>query len=107
MLDSRNLREALAGFVLYRQPIVDLASGDVNQHEVLLRLLKGTRHITPSYFLAAAERYGMAQEIDRVVVTEAIGMLGQDGTGILDVNLSGSSVGDTELLHLIEAELSR
>jgi EAL domain-containing protein (putative c-di-GMP-specific phosphodiesterase class I) len=106
-LDSRELRAQLAGFVLYRQPIVELDSGDVRQHEVLLRLLKGKRHIGPTYFLAAAERYGMAQEIDRVVVTEAITMLQNDTAGILDVNLSGSSVGDTELLRLIESELSR
>ncbi|MDX6617300.1 MAG: hypothetical protein QOD60_2391 [Solirubrobacterales bacterium] len=106
-LDSRALRAELAGFVLYAQPIVELESGDIHQHEVLLRLLKGKRHVGPTYFLAAAERYGMAQEIDRVVITEAISMLERDGAGILDVNLSGSSIGDSELLHLIEAELSR
>jgi EAL domain-containing protein (putative c-di-GMP-specific phosphodiesterase class I) len=106
-LDSKALRDELAGFVLYAQPIVQLESGDIDQHEVLLRLLKGKRHVGPTYFLAAAERYGMAQEIDRVVITEAISMLEKDSAGTLDVNLSGSSIGDSELLHLIEAELSR
>ena len=105
--DSRDLRAQLASFVLYRQPIVELASGDVEQHEVLLRLQKGKRHVGPTYFLAAAERYGMAQEIDRVVLIEAISMLENDTAGTLDVNLSGSSVGDSELLRLIESELSR
>jgi EAL domain-containing protein (putative c-di-GMP-specific phosphodiesterase class I) len=106
-LDSKALRAELAGFVLYCQPIVQLDTGDIDQHEVLLRLLKGTRHVGPTYFLAAAERYGMAQEIDRVVISEAIAMLENDTSGTLDVNLSGSSIGDTELLRLIEAELSR
>jgi EAL domain-containing protein (putative c-di-GMP-specific phosphodiesterase class I) len=106
-LDSRALRAELAGFVLYCQPIVELQSGQVPQHEVLLRLLKGKRHVGPTYFLAAAERYGMAQEIDRIVITEAIAMLENGAAGTLDVNLSGSSIGDTELLRLIEAELSR
>jgi EAL domain-containing protein (putative c-di-GMP-specific phosphodiesterase class I) len=106
-LDSRALRAELAGFVLYCQPIVELDSGKVRQHEVLLRLLKGKRHVGPTYFLAAAERYGMAQEIDRIVITEAIAMLENDAAGTLDVNLSGSSLGDPELLKLIEAELSR
>jgi EAL domain-containing protein (putative c-di-GMP-specific phosphodiesterase class I) len=106
-LDSKALRAELAGFVLYCQPIVQLDTGAIDQHEVLLRLLKGTRHVGPTYFLAAAERYGMAQEIDRVVISEAIAMLENDTSGTLDVNLSGSSIGDSELLHLIEAELSR
>jgi EAL domain-containing protein (putative c-di-GMP-specific phosphodiesterase class I) len=106
-LDSRALRAELAGFVLYSQPIVQLDSGDIGQHEVLLRLLKGNRHVGPTYFLAAAERYGMAQEIDRIVTTEAISMLENDSAGILDVNLSGSSIGDGALLRLIESELSR
>jgi len=106
-LDSRALRAQLAGFALYRQPIVELDSGDINQHEVLLRLLKGKRHVGPTYFLAAAERYGMAQEIDRIVVSEAISMLEDDSAGVLDVNLSGSSIGDAELLRLIDTELER
>jgi EAL domain-containing protein (putative c-di-GMP-specific phosphodiesterase class I) len=106
-LDSKALRAEFAGFVLYCQPIVQLDTGDIDQHEVLLRLLKGTRHVRPTSFLAAAERHGMAQEIDRVVISEAISMLENDTSGTLDVNLSGSSIGDSGLLQLIEAELSR
>jgi EAL domain-containing protein (putative c-di-GMP-specific phosphodiesterase class I) len=106
---DRRLREALAGdqFVLYCQPIVELATGRVCQHEILLRLLEGAHHVGPGYFLAAAERFGMVQEIDRMVVSDAISILEAGGAGTLDVNLSGSSLGDPELLRLIDAELSR
>jgi EAL domain-containing protein (putative c-di-GMP-specific phosphodiesterase class I) len=106
---DRRLREALAGdqFVLYCQPIVELSSGRVCQHEILLRLLEGARRVGPGYFLAAAERFGMVQEIDRMVVSDAISILEAGGAGTLDVNLSGSSLGDPELLRLIECELSR
>lgn len=106
---DRRLREALDGdeFVLYVQPIVELATGTVSQHEVLLRLLEDNHHVAPEFFLAAAERFGMVREIDRMVVADAISILESGGAGILDVNLSGTSIGDEQLLRLIENELSR
>ena len=106
---DRRLRDALAGdhFVLYVQPIVELESGKVHQHEVLLRLLEGNHHVAPEFFLAAAERFGMVREIDRMVVSDAISILESGGAGTLDVNLSGTSIGDDELLRLIERELGR
>ena len=104
----RRLRDALAGdhFVLYCQPIVELESGRVSQHEVLLRLLEDNHHLGPEYFLAAAERFGMVREIDRMVVAESIAVLAAGGAGTLNVNLSGASLGDEGLLRLIEDELA-
>jgi EAL domain-containing protein (putative c-di-GMP-specific phosphodiesterase class I) len=105
----RRLREALSGdhFVLYCQPIVELETGRVSQHEILLRLLEGSHHVGPEFFLAAAERFGIVREIDRMVVSDAISILESGGAGTLDVNLSGASLGDLELLKLIETELAR
>ena len=106
---DRRLREALAGdhFVLYCQPIVELETGRVAQHEILLRLLEGNHHIGPEFFLAAAERFGMVREIDRMVVSDAISILESGAAGTLDVNLSGASLGDPELLRVVESELKR
>ncbi len=106
---DRRLREALDGdeFVLYMQPIVELATGTVSQHEVLLRLLDGDHHVAPKFFLAAAERFGMVREIDRMVVADAISILESGGAGTVDVNLSGTSIGDEKLLRLVEGELKR
>jgi EAL domain-containing protein (putative c-di-GMP-specific phosphodiesterase class I) len=104
---DRRLREALAGdhFVLYCQPIVELETGKVSQQEILLRLLENNHHVGPEFFLAAAERFGMVREIDRMVVADAISILESGGAGTLDVNLSGASLGDPELLKLIDREL--
>jgi EAL domain-containing protein (putative c-di-GMP-specific phosphodiesterase class I) len=104
---DRRLREALDEdhFILYSQPIVELESRRVCQHEVLLRLLEGSHHIGPGFFLEAAERFGMVREIDQMVVADTFAILESGGAGTLDVNLSGSSLGDPDLLELIATEL--
>ena len=67
--------------------------------------------IPPGAFLYIAERLGMVQEIDRWVTEQAIGLLaehrarGEELT--LEVNLSGLSIGDPELLALVSRELER
>jgi EAL domain-containing protein (putative c-di-GMP-specific phosphodiesterase class I) len=96
--------------VLHAQPIVDLASGGVGQYELLLRMvdLDGAL-IAPDAFLPVAERFHLIGEVDRWVVRRALAMLaevsaaGHDIT--IEVNLSGRSTGDPELLALIEREL--
>ncbi len=100
------------GFILATQPIVELATGRTTQHELLLRMRdEHGDHIPPASFLYIAERLGMVQEIDRWVTKQAITLLaehhdqGQELT--LEVNLSGLSIGDPELLVLISHELER
>lgn len=94
-------------FVLYAQPIIELASATVSQHEVLLRLHEGGHYVGPESFLAAAVRFGTVREIDRMVVSDTISILEQGGAETLDVNLSGASFGDEELLQLIKRNLER
>jgi EAL domain-containing protein (putative c-di-GMP-specific phosphodiesterase class I) len=65
--------------------------------------------ILPAQFLYTAERSGLILEIDRWVLSEAARMIAEQrdaGRDLrLEVNLSGRSVGDPELLDLIEFEL--
>ena len=100
------------GFTLLAQPIVELATGRTSQHELLLRMRdEHADDILPGSFLYVAERLGMVQEIDRWVTTQAIDLLaehrdrGEELT--LEVNLSGLSIGDPELLALVSRELER
>ncbi len=106
---EKRLREAIAErqFCLYFQPIVDLASGEVCQQEVLLRMIEGEKHVAPETFLWAAQQLGLAGEIDRIVVSDAIAILEAGGAEMLDVNLSGSSMADLGMLQLIDSELER
>ncbi|HTB50634.1 MAG TPA: EAL domain-containing protein [Solirubrobacteraceae bacterium] len=97
-------------FELYCQPIVKLANDSVSQWELLLRLPgDGGELILPAQFLYTAERSGLILDIDRWVLSQAMQLIAeQRDTGCevrLEVNLSGRSVGDPELLTLIEQGL--
>ncbi len=65
--------------------------------------------IPPSAFLPVAERFDLMAAIDRWVVARAIRMVGAELRAgrrlIVEVNISGRSAGDPELLELIEREL--
>jgi diguanylate cyclase (GGDEF)-like protein/PAS domain S-box-containing protein len=111
---AQRIGEALhhGGFTLLAQPIVDLATGHTSQHELLLRMRDERGDLVPpGAFLYIAERLGMVQEIDRWVTEQAISLVadgrrrGQELT--LEVNLSGLSIGDPQLLALISRELKR
>jgi diguanylate cyclase (GGDEF)-like protein/PAS domain S-box-containing protein len=97
-------------FELHCQPIVDLADGNISQWELLLRLPgEDGELILPAQFLYTAERSGLISAIDRWVVSRAVQLIADrrdaGHTVRLEVNLSGRSVGDPELLSLIESEL--
>ncbi len=85
------------GFVLYWQPIIELATDTATHYELLLRML-GTDGavIAPAAFIETAEHFGLVQEIDRWVVRTAIQRLAgdEDGGSRLEVNLSGKSIVD-------------
>jgi diguanylate cyclase (GGDEF)-like protein len=106
------IRDALEEdrFVLLAQPIVDVATGRIGQYELLLRMVDPSGElIAPGVFLPVAERFDLIGELDRWVVRRALAMLaevraaGHDIT--VEVNLSGRSTGDPELLALIEREV--
>jgi PAS domain S-box-containing protein len=91
------------GFVLYSQPIVPLAGGQPSQ-ELLLRMRgQGGEIIAPGSFLPVAEKYGQIGEIDRWVIGEAV-RLAAGGLRV-EANLSAASIGNLDLLSLIEQQL--
>jgi len=100
------LRGALAGrrLVLHAQPIIELATGEVVQHELLVRLRREDGEIVmPGEFLPVAERHGYITAIDQWVVREAV-ELAAEGRPV-EVNLSAASVGDGTTLATIRAAL--
>jgi diguanylate cyclase (GGDEF)-like protein/PAS domain S-box-containing protein len=111
---AERIRVALTDdrFVLVAQPIVNLATGRVSQFEVLLRMRDDDGDlILPGAFLATAERLGLIQQIDSLIVASALrAVAAERGAGLLspsvEINLSGASIGDPGILALIERELS-
>lgn len=100
------VRDALdqGTFVLHAQPIVDLSTGSVLQHELLIRMLDGEGDVVPpGDFLPAAEEYGLITEIDKWVVKETarLAALGH----AVEFNLSAKSVADPGMLKRIVSAL--
>jgi len=105
------IRSALAEdrFTLLAQPILDLDGGRVVHHELLLRMVGDDGDlIAPASFLEIAERFGVVTDIDIWVVRQAIRKLAEHpGEGLVfEVNLSGSSIGCSRLLEIIERDLA-
>lgn len=96
-------------FELHAQPILDLKTGDVPQHELLIRMPgEGDELILPGAFLYTAGRFGLTRELDRWVVTNAIDLLAVAGGALrLGMNLSGESLTDPDLPAFVERELER
>jgi diguanylate cyclase (GGDEF)-like protein/PAS domain S-box-containing protein len=105
---SGRIRRALEedGFVLYRQPILDLQRREVTQHELLLRLpAEDGELILPGAFLYTAERFGLVRALDRWVIARAIDLLEEHPGARVEVNLSGDSVTDAEFPAFIEQKV--
>jgi len=103
------IRDALEDdrFVLHAQPILDLRTDEVTQHELLVRMVDDDGSlIPPGAFLQVAERFDLVQEIDRWVARKALDLIARHGLR-LTVNLSGRTLGDHRLLADLERELAR
>jgi diguanylate cyclase (GGDEF)-like protein/PAS domain S-box-containing protein len=106
---EHRIRDALESdlFVLHAQPILNLRTNEIDQHELLLRMRSGEEIVPPGSFLGVAERLGLIHAIDRWVVAEAIELLEKAPEVKLEVNLSGRSMDDGQLLQLIQSDLAR
>jgi EAL domain-containing protein (putative c-di-GMP-specific phosphodiesterase class I) len=109
----KRMEHALADdrFVLFAQPIVDVTTREVAQHELLLRMLGDDNEpIAPAAFLSVAERFDMIRDIDRFVVGRAIDLLAKHehaGHPVdLAVNVSGKSLAGPELLEFVRRRMA-
>lgn len=104
------IRQGLATnrFCLYGQPIVPIGHEEEGLHfETLVRYQdENDRIIPPGAFLPAAERYGLAPELDRWVISQLFKWMAEkegfvDGLAVCSVNLSGVSMSDETMLTFI------
>ncbi len=99
------------GFALHGQPVLDLRTDTVAQHELLLRMVGPDGGlILPQAFFGTARRAGLTGAIDQWVVRRAIRTIAeQAGVGRdirLEVNLSAESLEDKALIPTIDRELA-
>ncbi|MDQ8044465.1 MAG: EAL domain-containing protein [Solirubrobacteraceae bacterium] len=111
----QTLRRALVsdGLVLHSQPILDLRSGVVSQHEMLARLLGDDGStLAPGEFLPVAERHGLMTELDAWVARQTIALLGAQrakGRSLprLHVNMSARSADHPEIVRELARDIQR
>ena len=97
-------------FLLYFQPIMEIRSRCISHYEVLLRMRDDDGSIIgPAHFVDAAERGGMINALDRLVVSKAVGFLAElnrYGHNVaFAINLSGYAFNDPQLLPHLQQEL--
>jgi diguanylate cyclase (GGDEF)-like protein/PAS domain S-box-containing protein len=107
---SGRIRRALESdqFVLVCQPIVSLANSGVAGYELLLRMhgeLGGL--LLPESFMYSAERFGLAQEIDRWVLGRALELMRRRPGVSIAVNVSAESLVDATVTDFLGARVDR
>jgi EAL domain-containing protein (putative c-di-GMP-specific phosphodiesterase class I) len=90
-------------FELHCQPIVELASGRMTHCELLLRMIADGERVLPGAFLGVAERSGLVHAIDRWVIGRAIEHSAQHPELKFEINVSGRTTDDDQLLAFIES----
>lgn len=89
--------------LLYKQPIQNIETGEIDRHELLLRVdLDGEIH-PPGPFLESAERFGLSEEIDMFVIDTGIEFAATGET--VEINLSGPSLNSPTLIESIDKKL--
>ncbi|WP_200881957.1 EAL domain-containing protein [Nitrincola sp. A-D6] len=79
--------------VPYFQPIVDLGTGDVAIHELLMRIELGDRIVPAGEFIDIAESIGVVHKMDYLLIEKAFQQMHeQQYKGMLFVNLSPKSL---------------
>lgn len=94
--------------VMYYQPIINLATGKTSHFEALLRIMdEHGKPCNTGELVKTCEVFGLIGRLDRAVVTACLNDVKRlpEGTGVA-INLSGKSIGDASLLHLIETQIS-
>lgn len=93
-------------FVLVFQPIIRISDGVITRHEALIRMRSENEElISPGQFIPIAESYGLMSKIDRWVIKESLAKLKQYPDLNICINLSGMSLGDSDLLNDVETSI--
>jgi PAS domain S-box-containing protein len=93
-------------FELHAQPVVEISTGSILMHELLIRMRTGDGElVAPGAFLPAAEKYGVIREIDRWVIGRGADMAAS-GMNVA-INVSGVSLSDPTLVAHVKTEVAR
>ena len=110
---SKRIKDALEQnlFTLACQPIIQLSTNSIESYEVLVRLRGENNEVfLPGGFLPAANRFGLAADIDKWVILHAIDTLADQRKRVpglrFAVNLAAVTMADMSAYDLIVARLA-
>jgi EAL domain-containing protein (putative c-di-GMP-specific phosphodiesterase class I) len=113
---EQRLRRALdtSDFVLYYQPIIELATGRITGSEALLRISDGQGLVLPEEFVSVAEESGLIVTIGAGVIAEACREavrwreeLGDAAPSRVTVNVSGRQLAATGIVDQVRTALAQ
>jgi EAL domain-containing protein (putative c-di-GMP-specific phosphodiesterase class I) len=107
---STRIKDALDEdrFVVYLQPIVELATGKVAQYEALARLRQPDDSIAPpAAFIPAAGRLGLMPALDRAILGKVVALLERDPSLRICMNLDAASFAEDSILDAVEQLAAR
>ncbi len=91
------------GFEFFTQPILDLSTGEISHHELLLRMQMEGEAVVPGTFLPHAETSPLMRRIDNWAIRRGIELAAQHPVAI---NLSATSLGEPGTVAAVEKALS-
>jgi PAS domain S-box-containing protein len=92
------------GFEFHRQPVLDLHTGEISHHELLLRLRARGELVAPGTFLPHVEGSPLMRRIDRWTVRRGIELAAEHPVAI---NLSATSLSDAGIAARVQEALDR
>jgi PAS domain S-box-containing protein len=90
------------GFEFHRQPVLDLRSGRISHHELLLRMRIKGELVPPGKFLPHVEGSQLMRRIDRWAIRHGIELAAEHPVAI---NLSAKSLSDAGIAAAVKAAL--
>jgi PAS domain S-box-containing protein len=89
-------------FEFERQPVLDLSTGRITHHELLIRMRLTDDLVPPGRFLPHAEGSPLMQRIDRWAIRRGIQLAAEEPVAI---NLSATSLSDPGIVSAVEEAL--
>ncbi|WLD59275.1 EAL domain-containing protein [Salinispirillum sp. LH 10-3-1] len=112
LLRFQSYREAVESgdLELWLQPILSLQNNRIEKAEVLARLRIDDSVISPGAFLPVFQSFNYLTEFDRQVMQRTFANLQGiqqrlDVVGVINVNLSGATLGDKTLMDWVESQV--
>jgi EAL domain-containing protein (putative c-di-GMP-specific phosphodiesterase class I) len=90
------------GLEFYTQPILDLSTGEISHHELLLRMQMDGETVLPGTFLPHAETSPLMRRIDNWAIRRGIELAAEHPVAI---NLSATSLGEPSTVAAVEKAL--